>query len=113
MAGLPEHRITPEEYLAIERAAEFRSQYYDGRMYPMECSIEFPGGSPFRHSLIIGNLVRELGSALKSAPWVVVPNGRTPDLWTFSDYVGLDATCPFESVGCRIGLTDVYSKVTF
>ncbi len=191
MSALPEHRITPEEYLAIERAAEFRSQYYDGRMYPMECSIEFPGGSPFRHGLIIGNLVRELGSALKSGPWVVVPNvlrvgsanlypdvivagenlsfgdepddtllnpillievlsnsteaddrgfkfaqyrrlaslkeyalvsqtepriemyRRRPEGWVLSDYVGLDAICPFESVGCGIGLMDVYSKVTF
>jgi Uma2 family endonuclease len=27
--------MTPEQYLEIERAAEFRSEYYDGLMYAM------------------------------------------------------------------------------
>jgi hypothetical protein len=27
--------LTPEQYLAIERAAEFKSEYYAGEMFPM------------------------------------------------------------------------------
>lgn len=27
--------LTPEEYLAIERAAEFKSEYFKGRMFAM------------------------------------------------------------------------------
>jgi Uma2 family endonuclease len=51
-------RLTPEQYLEIERAAEFKSDYYDGRIYAMS------GGS-LRHAVIGGSLVRELGNALK------------------------------------------------
>jgi Uma2 family endonuclease len=57
-------RITPEEYLAIERAAEFRSEYYNGEMFAMS------GGS-FPHVSIIGNLAAELRGALKGRGCVV------------------------------------------
>jgi Uma2 family endonuclease len=39
------HRISPEEYLEIERAADFKSEYYDGQMFAMS------GGS-FPHAVI-------------------------------------------------------------
>jgi Uma2 family endonuclease len=35
MAAHVQPFLTPEQYLEIERAAEFRSEYYDGRMYAM------------------------------------------------------------------------------
>ncbi len=53
--------ITPEEYLAIERAAEFKSEYYDGQMYAM-------AGTTRLHNLITLNLSRELGLQLKERP---------------------------------------------
>jgi len=49
MVSLPDHRISPEEYLRLERAAETKSEYADGVMYAMA------GASP-RHNLIVGNL---------------------------------------------------------
>jgi Uma2 family endonuclease len=61
MSAHAQPRLTPEQYLEIERAAEFRSDYYDGRMYAMS------GGCP-RHAFINGNLVRELGNAIKQRP---------------------------------------------
>jgi Uma2 family endonuclease len=57
MSAQPTPRLTPEEYLAIERAAEFKSEYYDGQMFAMS------GGS-FPHALIAPNLTRALGNAL-------------------------------------------------
>lgn len=51
-------RISPEEYLEIERAAETKSEYFNGEMFAMS------GGS-YTHAIIIGRLVRELGIALK------------------------------------------------
>lgn len=68
----------------MERAAEFRSEYYDGHMYAMS------GGS-YPHGKIIGNLCRELGQALKGKPCAVVPNDLrvriTPRSYTYPDIV--------------------------
>lgn len=50
--------ITPEEYLAKEREAEFKSEYYQGQMYAM-------AGARENHVLIITNLIGELRQALK------------------------------------------------
>ncbi|HEY2159194.1 MAG TPA: Uma2 family endonuclease, partial [Isosphaeraceae bacterium] len=52
-----EVRYTPEQYLALERKAEFKSEYVDREIHPM------PGVSRW-HSLIVGNLLRILGTLL-------------------------------------------------
>ncbi len=54
-------RLSEAEYLAIERAALFKSEFLDGEMFAMA------GGSPM-HSLIAANLIRELGTKLKGRP---------------------------------------------
>jgi Uma2 family endonuclease len=46
-------RYTPEEYLALERNAEFKSEYLDGRIVAMPPAT-------FGHTTIMGNLVGEL-----------------------------------------------------
>jgi Uma2 family endonuclease len=58
MAAQTQPRLTPEEYLKIERAAPFKSEYYDGLIYAM------PGVS-YTHWLITNNFALELGVALK------------------------------------------------
>jgi Uma2 family endonuclease len=65
MSAQPLPRLSPEEYLAIERAAEFRSEYYDGAMYAMS-------GASHPHNVINVNLVRELSSALRKRGCFVV-----------------------------------------
>lgn len=50
MSRQAKHRLTPEEYLAIERAAEFRSEYFDGEMFMMS-------GASRAHILIVGNIL--------------------------------------------------------
>src|SRR2546426_11011230 len=57
--ALPEtlHRLTEAEYLELERAAEFKSEFFEGEMFAMA------GGTP-QHSLIGTNLARELGNRL-------------------------------------------------
>lgn len=60
-------RLTPVEYLRIERAAEWKSEYIDGEMLAMS------GASP-RHALITGNLVRELGNLLREGPCAAYPS---------------------------------------
>lgn len=65
MSAQPQPRLTPEQYLKIERSAEYRSEYYNGQMYAMS------GGS-FNHVRIIGNLAFELRAGLKQRTCEVV-----------------------------------------
>jgi hypothetical protein len=61
MSAQSQPRLSPEEYLEIDRAAEFRSEYYDGHMYARA------GASP-THVLIVGDFAGELRQALKGGP---------------------------------------------
>jgi Uma2 family endonuclease len=61
MTTSPAVRLSPEEYLRIERAAAWKSEYVDGEMFAMA------GASP-RHGFIVGNVVRELGNQLRETP---------------------------------------------
>lgn len=81
----PRPRLTPEQYLEIERASAEKSEYYKGHVYARS------GGS-YRHALIIGGLVREFGNALKKRSCSVVPSDLrlrvSPDgLYTYPDVV--------------------------
>ncbi|MEO8096343.1 MAG: Uma2 family endonuclease [Acidobacteriota bacterium] len=181
--------LTLTQYLELERASECRHEFYQGRMYPK-------ASGSFRHAVIIGNLVCELGNALQKSPCLVMasamrirvsPQGlhTYPDVvviqdkpkladdfrdtvsnptvlvevlspsteaydrgfksaqyrtleslqeyvlvsqtearveafrrqadhtWLLSESIGLDATCEFHSVDCRIPLAEIYDKVTF
>jgi Uma2 family endonuclease len=58
--GLPESapRLTEIDYFETERAAQFKSEFFDGEMFAMA------GGSP-EHSLIGANLTAEIRNLLK------------------------------------------------
>src|SRR6266498_4657729 len=56
-------KLTEAEYLALERAAEFKSEFFAGEMFAMA------GGTPM-HSLVGTNLVIEFGTRLKGGPCV-------------------------------------------
>ncbi|MBW4576756.1 MAG: Uma2 family endonuclease [Aphanothece sp. CMT-3BRIN-NPC111] len=59
-----QHYYTPEEYLQLETAATFRSEYYQGQIFPMA------GGTP-NHNRIALNLSTALNFALKRQPYDV------------------------------------------
>lgn len=67
MASLPNYYLSPEEYLAIERRAEYKSEYLDGVMYAMS-------GASERHNLIVGNLVAEFNVQLRKTDCRVYPS---------------------------------------
>jgi len=180
--------MTPEQYLAMERSAEFKSEYFDGQVYAM-------AGGTYPHATILTNVSGELRQALKQKPCTVTssearlrvsPGGlytypdvmvvcgeakfaadqtdtllnptlivevlspsteandrgfkfgqyrkleslrtyvlvssseplvekfdRQGETWVFSESVGLDAVCRFESLDCQILLPDIYHRVTF
>jgi Uma2 family endonuclease len=53
--------ITPEEYLALERTADYKSEYLHGEVFAMT-------GASRRHSLIAANISRTLGNQLVDRP---------------------------------------------
>jgi Uma2 family endonuclease len=66
MSAHPQPRLlTEEEYLTLDRAAQVRSEFYQGVMYAMS------GGSR-SHAAIIASLTREFSSALKNRPCLPV-----------------------------------------
>lgn len=73
MASQPKPNLTPEEYLAIERATEFKSEYIDGYIVAMV-------GASEPHNLIVTNSVRELSSQLKGRDCTVYSNDMRIDL---------------------------------
>ena len=67
MSSSPNYYLSPEEYLTIERNAEFKSEYLDGVAYAMA------GGSE-RHNLIAANVIIALGVQLRDRPCRVYPS---------------------------------------
>jgi Uma2 family endonuclease len=58
MSTQPKPHLTPEQYLEIERAAEIKSEYFDGEMLAMSRAT-------FSHVTIVDNLTVLLGSQLR------------------------------------------------
>ncbi|HVF57634.1 MAG TPA: Uma2 family endonuclease [Pyrinomonadaceae bacterium] len=87
-------RLTPQEYLAQERRAEYKSEYFNGEVFAMT-------GASRRHNLITTNIVRELSQQLKRRPCEVYPSDmrvRVPDtnLYTYPDIVVVCGEPKFE-----------------
>lgn len=67
MAAQPQALLRPEEYLAIERRAAWKSEYIAGEMFAM-------AGASRRHNLIVANVLRVLGNQLLDSPCNVYPS---------------------------------------
>jgi Uma2 family endonuclease len=67
MATLARQLLTAEEYLAIERAAEYKSEFFAGEMFAM-------AGASEAHILITHNVAGELRTLLKKRPCRIYPN---------------------------------------
>lgn len=78
MSSGQKRSLTPEEYLARERQAEFRSEFYRGEMFAM-------AGASWEHTLIKDNLARLTGNVLEDSACVVL----TSDIRVRVDATGL------------------------
>ena len=83
MASHPKHFYTPQEYLALERKAVCKSEYYAGEIFAMS-------GASREHNLIVANVTTSLNTQLKDRNCEVYPSDmrvRTPDtlLYTYPD----------------------------
>jgi Uma2 family endonuclease len=59
--------VTPQEYLAAERVASEKHEYWKGEVFAM-------AGASFRHNLLVSNFVRVVGNALRGGPCVAFPS---------------------------------------
>lgn len=75
MSTQPHTDLAPEEYLAIERQAEYKSEYMDSEVYAIS-------GASLRHNKIVANVIAELVQQLKGRPYSALPSDmkvRMPD----------------------------------
>jgi Uma2 family endonuclease len=61
VSAIPKTKLTPAEYLARERKAEFKSEYYRGETFAM-------AGASRHHNGVKENLIVEIGIQLKGGP---------------------------------------------
>ena len=94
MSLQPQTFITPDEYLARERQAEQKSEYFNGEIFAMS------GASP-RHVLIVTNVVAELRGQLKKRSCTVYSTDlrvrvSATGLYTYPDVVVVCETPQFD-----------------
>jgi len=82
---MPKTLLTPEQYLAIEREAEYKSEYFRGEMLAMSIS-------DWAHNQLVVNLVAGFHNQLRSRPCDVYPSQmrvlvRATGLYTYPDVV--------------------------
>ncbi len=85
MSTLPKPFLSPEDYLKIERAAEYKSEYYGGEMFAMS-------GARRAHNLIAMNIGSGLHGQLRRRPCEVYPSDMRVlvsaiGLYTYPDVV--------------------------
>jgi Uma2 family endonuclease len=83
----PKTFLTPEQYLEIERKAEYKSEYYRGEMFAM-------AGASREHNLLVAHLLRDLGNQLRGKPCEVYPSDMrvrvsSTGLYTYPDVVAV------------------------
>ena len=88
------HYLTPQEYLEIERRAEYKSEYFDGEMFAM-------AGASRAHNQITTNVVGELHPQLKKRPCYVYANDlrvkvSATGLYTYPDIVAFCGPARFD-----------------
>lgn len=86
--------VTSEEYLAFERQAEYKNEYFDGEIFAMT-------GASRKYNLISANLVRELSQQLRTRRCEVYPSDmrvRIPavNIYTYPDVVVVCGEPQFE-----------------
>ncbi len=85
MSTQPKRYITPEEYLEIERKAEFKSQYFRGEMFAM-------AGASREHILISHNISLQIGLQIRNRQCELYSSEmrvlvRETGLYTYPDIV--------------------------
>jgi Uma2 family endonuclease len=94
MTSQPKDLLTPDEYLDIERKAEFKSEYYAGEVFAM-------AGASREHNLIVSSIIRMLGNQLLERNCNVYPSDMRVKIvktgkYTYPDVAVVCGTEQFE-----------------
>lgn len=94
MSTQPKPYLSPQEYLAVERAAAYKSEYFAGEVFAMS-------GASRPHNLIVTNLISELRGQLRGRPCEVYPSDMRvkvspTGLYTYPDVVVVCGTPRFD-----------------
>ena len=81
----PFEYTSPEEYLRLEREAEFKHEYFQGEIRAM-------AGTEYLHNLICANLTIEIGSHLRGKSCSVVGSDQRLQIMSGSAFVYPDLT---------------------
>lgn len=67
MRAIPKTQLSPQDYLALERKASFKSEYYKGKMFAMS-------GARRNHNMVTGNTLSIINMFLRGKPCTVFPS---------------------------------------
>ena len=87
MSGQPQARYSPQEYLKLERQAEYKSEYVNGEIFAMS-------GASEEHNLIVMNVAAALHAQFRGRPCKVYANDMRvkvspTGLYTYPDVVAV------------------------
>ena len=91
MATQPKPYLTPEEYLAFEREADIKHEYYAGEIFAF-------AGASRQHNLIAGNVYAALHAQLRKRPCEVYPSDMRVRVSPTGLYTYPDVTVVCEEV---------------
>jgi Uma2 family endonuclease len=95
MTALPKRLFTPEEYLALELKADYKSQYVSGEIFAMA------GAQPW-HAEVMSNISGILYNQFRGRPCKLYfadmrVRVKAADLWTYPDVAALCGEPKFET----------------
>ena len=77
--------ISPEQYLEMERAAEYKNEYHYGQILAMS-------GASLKHNIIDGNLLSNIGEFLKGKSCRILPSNMRVSTPSHDSYMYPDAS---------------------
>jgi Uma2 family endonuclease len=109
VSALPTKLYTPEEYLALEIASEFRNGYRHGEIVSIKAYDRDEKFAAYRSVATI----QEYLLIDQYQPHVEQYIKQGDNQWLFAEYNGLEAKVLVAAVGVEIALLDLYGNVEF
>ena len=83
MSSIVKTYLTPEQYLASERAAETKSEYFRGEVFAL-------AGASLRHNLLVARLIEHLSPVVRRSGCEVYPSDLRVKISALGKYTNAD-----------------------